>query len=87
MKLAVGLPVRRARNWYRRCGRVGSQLKITRERHGSQAGRTRTLEDWARFGGGLLASDLSEVPRAHSPVWTERRWHGLDWPQANGPWA
>ncbi|MGU3387864.1 hypothetical protein ACLBYG_25430 [Methylobacterium sp. D53M] len=63
MRKALGRPVQRARSWYRRYGRLGAPQTPRPVKQGPQAGPGRSLEDWARFGGGLLGPESADAPR------------------------
>lgn len=66
MRKALGGPVQRARSWYRRYGRLGAPQAPRPVKPGPHVARGRTLEDWARFGGGLLAPEPTEDPHPES---------------------
>lgn len=72
MRKALGLPMQRARTWYRRYGRLGALPTSRSVRPGSYVAGSRTLEDWARFGGGLLAPDPADGPHPDIRASTER---------------
>lgn len=63
MRMALGRAVRLARNWNRRRGGSGPLTGGEAEAHPSLR-REGSVEDWARLGGGLFASDLAEHHRS-----------------------
>lgn len=73
MRKALGLPVQRARSWYRRYGRLAGPQTSRPVVSGPHVARGRTLEDWARLGGGLLTPESADAPPAESRAPTERR--------------
>ena len=63
MRKALRRPVQRARSWCRRYGRLGAPQTPRPVKQGPQAVPGRSLEDWARFGGGLLGPEFGDAPR------------------------
>ncbi|MEE7505976.1 hypothetical protein [Methylobacterium mesophilicum] len=73
MRKALGRPVQRARSWYLRYGRLGAQRTPNPAKPGPHVARGRTLEDWARFGGGLLAPEAADGPQPETRASAARR--------------